>query len=321
MNPMPAPSLFKIPPSRLTLGTVQFGIDYGIANRTGKPSLDTVCEIVREAYHGGVDTLDTAAAYGQSEEVLGLALRQIGLADKIRVVTKVAAMPADLSKGEAAARIEASVVKSLKLLNLQQLPLCLFHRQESLIYTDELLALRDRGLIEAAGVSLINGDGAKAALKFPELKAWQVPSNLLDRRFTHTGLTEAAHQAGKLVFVRSTYLQGLLVMDDAAVPKHLHEAVTARRPFRDLADRIGIPHRELALRAMLSRPDLSALVVGVETVGQMKDNLALFAKGALSADIMAQVNAIVPQVSHYLINPFEWEKIVPPREVVGSKKV
>ncbi len=317
---MPAPSLFKTPPSRLTLGTVQFGIDYGIANRTGKPSLDTVCAILREAYHGGVDTLDTAAAYGQSEEVLGQALRQIGLTDKIRVVTKVAAMPADLSKADAAARIEASVVKSLKLLNLEQLPLVLFHRQESLIYADELLALRARGLIEAAGVSIVSPEGAQNALKYAELKAWQVPSNLLDRRFTHSGLTEAAKQAGKLVFVRSTYLQGLLLMDDAVVPKHLQEAIAARRPFRDLAAKIGIPFPELALRAMLSRPDLSALVVGVETIAQMKENNILFAKGPLSADIMVQVNAIVPQVTHYLINPGEWEKIVPPRAPSGQTK-
>jgi len=310
---MTTSSLLQTPPSRLTLGTVQFGLNYGVANQTGKPSFEKVCSILRHAFDGGVDTLDTAADYGDSEEVLGKALKHLGLSGKMRVVTKVGALPVDLTPAEAAARIEASIVKSIRLLGLERLELCLFHRQENLIYAEQILALQQRGLIAAAGVSIVNPEGARNALALPGLKAIQMPSNLLDRRFTHSGLTEAARKAGTIVFVRSTYLQGLLLMDDAKVPAHLQEVIAVRRPLRAIAEKAGLPFGEMALRAMLSRPDISALVVGVDTVEHLEANLALFAKGPLSADIFAAINATAVNPSPFLINPSEWDKVVPPR--------
>ncbi|NCC93899.1 MAG: hypothetical protein EOM10_11550, partial [Opitutae bacterium] len=75
--------------SRLMLGTVQFGLSYGIANRQGRPSYAVVRDILACAFEGGVNCLDTAAAYGESEELIGRALRELGLADRVIVVTKV----------------------------------------------------------------------------------------------------------------------------------------------------------------------------------------------------------------------------------------
>ena len=89
--------------SRMMLGTVQFGLPYGVANHTGQPSYDEVVRIVAAAVEGGVNCFDTAAAYGTSEEVLGNALHELGLADQVTVVTKVfpltAAELADSSAG------------------------------------------------------------------------------------------------------------------------------------------------------------------------------------------------------------------------------
>lgn len=306
-------SLFQTPPSRLTLGTVQFGLDYGVANRSGQPSFDDVCAILRRAYERGIDVLDTAPAYGRSEEVLGMALRELNLVGKIRVVTKVLAVPPGLPRVEAAAKIEASVAHSLKVLGLERLELCLFHKEYNLEYADELLALCDRGMIAAAGVSLTSPDGARRALAIPDLKAWQIPSNLLDRRFTHSGLADSAKKRGILVFARSVYLQGLLLMDDASVPPHLEEVIATRQPLRDIATKFGLPFGEMALRAMLSRPSISSLVVGIETLAQLTENAALFAKGPLPPEILAAIDATPNDASHFLINPFEWEKLAKPR--------
>src|SRR5580658_3456445 len=96
MTSMAPSSLFQTPPSRLTLGTAQFGLNYGVANRSGQPSFDDVCAILRRAYERGVNVIDTAPGYGSSEEVLGKALRQLDLVGKMRVVTKVSHLPAGL---------------------------------------------------------------------------------------------------------------------------------------------------------------------------------------------------------------------------------
>ncbi len=82
--------------SRLMLGTVQFGMPYGVANRTGQPDAARVREILTVAADGGVNCLDTAALYGSSEETLGRALAELGLAGKMTVVTKTVALPAEI---------------------------------------------------------------------------------------------------------------------------------------------------------------------------------------------------------------------------------
>ena len=85
--------------SRLMLGTVQFGLRYGIANTSGKPDLDQVEAIVRAAADGGITALDTAAAYGDSEQVLGLVLQRAGLAGQFTVVSKIPPLPAEAGAG------------------------------------------------------------------------------------------------------------------------------------------------------------------------------------------------------------------------------
>ena len=305
---MSAPSFIQQPPSRLTVGTVQFGMPYGVANHTGRPSFETVCDILRVAHEGGVDVLDTAPGYGESEEWIGRALRILGLRERMRVVTKLSPLPGDLSRLQLARQIEAQVAQSLKRLGLERIPLCLFHEEKDIRYAEELLALKAQGLIEAAGVSLVHPEFGWKALQTPELGAWQLPTNVLDRRFTHSGLTAAAKEAGVAIFVRSVYLQGLILMADAATPPFLREVIPARRRFREIAARFGLPPAELAMRAILSRPDVRSVVIGVETVAQIKDNVALFAKAALPAEVIAALEASDPQLPESIISPPEWEK-------------
>jgi aryl-alcohol dehydrogenase-like predicted oxidoreductase len=136
--------------SRLMLGTVQFGLEYGIANESGKPSFDRVCEIVKTAFEGGVTALDTAAAYGTSEEVLGAALERLGLREAMTVVSKVPPIP-DGADAEAERFIERSLRESLRRLRLGRLAVCLLHREEDLRHLPLLEKMVGRGLTGGAG--------------------------------------------------------------------------------------------------------------------------------------------------------------------------
>lgn len=298
--------------SRMMLGTVQFGLPYGVANRTGQPSADEVRDMVAAALEGGVNGFDTAAAYGTSEEVLGRALRELKAADRVVVVTKVRALtPAELGDRQLAVQaIRQSVETSRQRLGIDCLPLVLFHRETDGRYLEELLALRDRGWLREAGVSCDNRPGPAAGYAAGGLAAaLQIPGNLLDPRHARAGSFRTAAAHGVAVFVRSVYLQGLLAMPEADIPATLQGLVPVRRRLEAIAGEAGLPLTELAVRAMLSLEGVTCVLTGVETLAQLRGNLALFNQGPLPADLLAAVDAAVPELPEAWITPSMWPSL------------
>ena len=126
--------------SQLMIGSVQFGMDYGIANKNGQPSYETVRDVLACAYEGGVNCVDTAAAYGTSEEVLGRALAELRISDEFIVATKVLHLATEHLSAEIADKmVEASVTRSLQRLRLEVLPICLPHLETNFRYIESLL--------------------------------------------------------------------------------------------------------------------------------------------------------------------------------------
>ena len=124
--------------SKLMLGTVQFGMNYGVANTTGKPSFEAVKTILKAAYDGGVTALDTAPEYGDSEEVIGRALDELGLAGRFRIVTKIPKLPEGC---DAEKFIAESLENSLRRLRIERVDAALLHAEEYFIYLDALKSM------------------------------------------------------------------------------------------------------------------------------------------------------------------------------------
>jgi len=294
--------------SRLVLGTVQFGLPYGVSNSGGQPSYETARDILACAIEGGVTCLDTAAVYGESEAVLGRALAELGAAERVTVVTKVTHLAADLSPSRADELIEESVRNSLRQLRLERLPFCFLHREEDFRYADSLLKLRDRGLVERIGSSTATPAATKAIIGSGLADAVQFPASVLDRRFSGPDVAGVACSRGMDVFARSIYLQGLVFLSDAKTPEALCDVIPARRRLAELAHDAGIPLAELALRYVLGLGDLTSILVGVDSVAQMRENLALFAKGPLPPDLMRAVMESVPSLSDAILDPWRWAR-------------
>ena len=276
--------------SKLMLGTVQFGMNYGVANTTGKPSFETAKAILKAAYDGGVTSLDTAPAYGDSEEVIGRALENLGLSDRFRIVTKIPKLPDGC---DAEKFIAESLENSLRRLRIDRAAAAIFHAESDARYLDVLKSMIGRGLIEAAGVSL-NTTGHRDDGK--DADCLQVPASLLDRRFD-----DCFGQKGRHIFVRGAYMQGMLLMPEENI------FISEVRERRCKLEKLGMPMAELALRYLFSKPETKSILTGVETVAQLEENIRIAALPPLGESDLRAVDAIAfPELPEVCVSPHFW---------------
>jgi aryl-alcohol dehydrogenase-like predicted oxidoreductase len=289
--------------SRLMLGTVQFGMAYGINNQQGKPNPECIQAILRTAADNGVNVLDTARSYGDSEEQIAAALKKTGLQKHFKIITKIQVFPKDLPHGEREAWVERSLTTSLKALQRDDVEGVLIHHESELDSLPLLEKYRERGLVQFVGASL----DSNQTRDIEALDATQIPGNILDRRFT-----EYAHRAaarGGLIFVRSVYLQGLLFKpEDQLHPVFKEKLLPVRRQLEALAREAALKPSELYFRYLLSNPDFTCILSGVDTPEQLLENISIVQKGALPKDLLRKIAAIVPELPEELIRPSSWPK-------------
>ena len=294
--------------SHLVVGGVQFGSEYGIANRLGKPSYESVVEIVRSAFARGVNALDTAALYGDSEAVLGRVLSELGLKERAFISSKVRFVKGytdDTSKA-VGRYVRESVVASLTHLGVDWLSLCSLHQGDDLPYLDALLALKEEGLVRHVGVSLYTPNDALRAIETPGIEAIQCPTSVLDQRFLRAGVFERAREKGIAIFARSIYLQGLLALPEDEIPSELEAVVAVRRSLQDTAESLGISLMELGLRFVQSLETVTGIVVGMETVEQLESNLAFLEEGPLAEHTVNRILSSVSDLPERILIPGRW---------------
>jgi aryl-alcohol dehydrogenase-like predicted oxidoreductase len=292
--------------SKLMLGTVQFGLNYGIANSTGKPSYNTARDIIKAAYECGVNCLDTSPNYGDSEEVLGRALTELGLTDKMQVISKVEHLAnLNLSDSETEKYIIKSVENSLKLLRIERLAVCMIHVETDIRYVEILQKLEQTGLIGGAGISLDTDIYCKEVID-RGIKHVQIPYNILDKRYD--SFLPEAQKKGTSVFTRSAYLQGLLLMPEEKIMPAVKDVIPVRRILEKLAAAAGMSMPELCIRFVLSNTAVTSILTGVDNVKQLGQNMQLLEKGPLPDNLFHEVKEAVPMLSENIVRPLLWNK-------------
>jgi hypothetical protein len=206
--------------SKLALGTVQFGMDYGVTNPEGKIAFDEVCNILLYAKTQGIDVLDTAQAYGDSETVIGKAQKEIH--QSFKIISKV------LSLSELEGGLSDHIKLSLDRLQCHTLDGLLLHRADDLLGEladdnfEQLLALKEAHLVNKVGVSVYAPEQARLiAQRFP-IDLIQLPLNLFDQRFNLTGCMEFLAQKHIEIHARSLFLQGILLNSYHSLPSYFH---------------------------------------------------------------------------------------------------
>ncbi|MDH7602479.1 MAG: aldo/keto reductase [Armatimonadota bacterium] len=304
--------------SRLMLGTAQLGLQYGIANKLGQPCYEEAKAIIAAAYESGVNCFDTAANYGDSEQVIGRALEELGIKDEAVVVSKVLPMADGLTASEADCIVEESVTESLRRLRMDSLPICMFHTDNNFLeYAESLLKLKDKGLVGHVGVSVNFPNVALKAVRSDSAEVIQLPTSVLDQRFIRLGIFDEGAKRGIGLFVRSIYLQGLLFVPENEVLPELTEVIPVRQRLQSLASQAGMSLAELAVRYLLGIEGITCLVVGAESVEQVIDNARLVSQDPLDSDLAAAVSNAVPDLPETILFPRRWSKRIPDAKPVG----
>ena len=292
--------------SRIILGTVQLGMDYGVANVHGQPDPARAREIVRAAWDAGIRHFDTAQAYGTSEAALGRALRELGIAGEARVASKLA-MPQD------PAEVGASIEKTFERLGVERLWCMMLHHPRHLDAWDGPLGQmleshRRAGNFEHLGVSLSPLEDAPRCLAHPAIEVLQLPCNAWDRRPMQLGIIDNARKNGQLCCVRSIYLQGLLAMSPESVAARLPAAEGAARAWHAFASSNGMSPNELAIRFAMTLA--APLVIGAETPEQITETIALARRGPLPIQTVEELAAAIdPVVTDEILEPWRWPQI------------
>ena len=292
--------------SRLVLGTAQFGMLYGIANKTGQPSFHTVESMVAEAWECGVREFDTAQAYGESENVLGQVLGSLGIAQEARVISKFHPAIDHLDSNV----LGSALQQTLARLGFPKLHGLMLHRENLLDFWEEglgetLQSFLNEGLVEHIGVSVYTPEAAVRALRRVGIDLVQLPSNLLDRRFEEAGVFREAQHCGKQIYGRSVFLQGLLFMNVADLPQSMRFAIPVIERLADFSMKTGFSLKQLALGYVRSIYPAQKVILGCETLQQLTENLEFWST-ELPEEIIAKLRGEFKNIDEKILNPSLW---------------
>lgn len=275
--------------SKLVLGTVQFGLQYGV-NSAGRPSKEAVKGILAEAAKGGITTLDTSSAYGNSEEILG---ECIASDESFNIVSKY-------PKGEIP--VGEMFDSSLKKLKVKQLYGYLLHHFE--VYKnnpkvwDEFVAIKELGKVRKIGFSLYTPEELQFILdKKSPFDLIQVPFNIFDKKFMP--YMKELHEKGVEIHVRSTFLQGLFFKDRNALPEKLKPMKKYLLQLDEFSQDSGLSISEIALNYNLQNPYIDGVLIGVDNVSQLQMNLASVKETPVDLEIEVK--------EQELLNPVNWK--------------
>lgn len=298
--------------SVLSLGTVQLGLSYGINNADGKPSQETANAILNAALEGGINTLDTAGAYGDSETVIGNWLKTIAPEKRPFIVTKAAGL--DHSSLEALRKDLFGRVKTSKeRLGVEQLDMLMLHHFDDYLCDKEnvrtvMQELKASGEVRFIGASAYSHHdyGEIAATGFD---ATQIPINLFDWKQIENGGLKKLEESGMMVFVRSVYLQGLVFQKPEKLAPHMEFARPTLEKFQYLCNKYNLAPATLALSYSLSLPGVTSLVLGSEKAEQVQQNVALMEQAVdLSAAQMDEIRDLFLDTPEQVLNPGLWPK-------------
>lgn len=281
---------------KIALGTVQFGIDYGIANTHGVPTDKELKSILAIAKKNNINYLDTAYVYGNAEERLGLFSE-----NRFNIITK---FPTVVTNDELLNVLSLSLDK----LNNSAVYGYLAHNADTLIENpflwETLLKVKDENKVNKIGFSLYSPEQLERLIVLnciPDIV--QLPYSILDRKFEN--LLPVLKELGTEIHVRSVFLQGLYFMDPEGLPEKLTDLKPTLVELHSICKENNVTIRDVALNYAITNPFIDQVVMGVDTTTQLKENIQAVSDWSSENNLFSRIKAIEIK-NKTLLNPVNW---------------
>ncbi len=295
--------------SEIGLGTVELGLNYGIpvAEEHLRPSDQTAAHLLNRALDLGVNYIDTARAYGASEEVIGRSLK--GRRGEYILATKLGIDDQGLADEELRTRVGASIAQSLRALQTDVIDVLQIHSAPvDLVRRGRLVeAMQEAqkvGYVRSIGASTYGEEAALAVLEDGRYDTLQIAYSLVDRHLEQRILPLAA-QVDVGIVVRSVLLRGVLTHRYTLIPDELMELRTAIAQMARLAGSEARSLPEMAYRFVLAHPAVCVALVGTSRLSELEEALGFAARGPLSHELLSQIRTVTVQDANQC-NPATW---------------
>ena len=288
--------------SRLILGTVQFGMSYGIANHTGKVSNNQSRGMLNLCRDNNIGMIDTAIAYGESEKCLG----ELGV-NSFKIVTKLPSVPYNCK--DVSIWVEDQFNESLLRLGVNSVYGLLLHRSEQLLEKNgqaiykAMQSLKESGKVEKVGISIYSPNELDKIFHLYDLDLIQSPFNLIDQRLFKTGWMDRLHNKNIEIHTRSVFLQGLLLMAQADIPIKFSQWSSIWTKWYKWLNENDILAVDACLAYPMSFSQINRVVVGADNISQLKQIIkAVSIKSPIKFPNLENGDEA-------LINPSNWSKL------------
>lgn len=296
--------------SKCTLGTAQLGLAYGVTNKKGLMSEEQAFSLIECALQNGIYSFDTARGYGCAEGRLGKILPK----DKnITVVTKLTPFPEDEVNNHLYPNyVRESIQQSCNQLQKETLDILMLHRfwhYQNPIIWNEILSLREKQVIKHLGISVNSIAEAQCALNEQNFDYIQLPYNIVDWRWNAPDFQSCIKaNPHKTIFVRSVFLQGLMVSPLELWPEKFKEIGKSLLPL--LNEWVKILKRkniqDLCLAYANAQSWISSIIIGCQDEMELVENKELFNEPKLLPSECEALQLALPQLPESFLNPSLW---------------
>ena len=246
-------------------------MQYGMTSQNKQVDPKEINSILDFAYHNGINNIDTARLYGNSEDLIGKYLKN-NPKQNWSITTKI--------NNKNICFVE-QVTESLKRLNIKSVSV-LAHNSELLLnhkFLSELAELKKKKIINKIGVSVYTENEINQIQKFgfkPDII--QLPINILDTRLFHKGILKKINNNGIEIHARSVFLKGLFFLPIDKIKERFPDAQPQIIKLSEIAEKEGITLPELSLLWLVNMKEINNVIIGIERLSQLKSNIQTITK-------------------------------------------